>query len=205
MTKNLIFGKNNKTNSYSKNSLSKNSVAKNSRFQSTKNSKNFNYHQRLPFKFAIIELKYILNIIVFVGITLTLLLVLQNLTAYSSNFDPKIQTVRLITNFNQNQQLKQSSQKNIIQEYNFGNSINPSTAGENLDKNKNFLTKKPEDTNNLSTNSKNTKNISEQSSQKIRIKKNQKSENNLNKNSSSTSNLQQESSAQNSTNLEEKN
>ena len=205
MTKKLIFGKNNRNNSHFKNPLSKNLVTKNSSFQSTKNSKSFNYHQRLPFKFAIIELKYIRNIIGFVGITLTLLLVLQNLTAYSSNFDPKIQTVRLITNFNQNQQTNESSQKNIIKEYNFGNSINPPTVGENLDKNKNFSTKKLEDINNPNTNPKNIKKSSEQSSQKIRIKKYQKSENNLNKNSSSTGNLQQENSAQNSTNLEEKN
>lgn len=206
MTKKLAFEQNNKNNLYSKTPLNKKSIAKNPSFQSTKNFKNFNYHQRLPFKLANIELKYIRNVIAFVGITVTLLLILQNLTAYSSNFDPKIQTVRLITNFNQNQQTNESSQKNIIQEFEFGTSIRSenSTTNENdLDKNKNLSTKKSE---NIKS-SKNNKKSSEQSSQKIRIKKNQKSENNSQNSNISNTNIlqsQQENSAQKSDNSEEK-
>ena len=199
MTKKLIFGKNNKGNSYSKNSLNNVQVAKNSTFQSTKNSKNFNYHQRLPFKLANIELKYIRNIVAFVGVTVTLLLVLQSLTAYSSNFDPKIQTVRLITNFNQNQKQNQKnsqSQTNIIQEFDQGNSFKNQETKEDL-VNKKPITKKSEDV----KNSKNTKKSAEKSSQKIRIKKNQKSENNSQE--SNKNSISQQEEFTNSDNLEE--
>ena len=141
-----------------------NNFAKSYNFKSSKTQKNFNYHQRLPFKIANIEFKYIWNLVGFVGITITLLLILQNLTAYSSNFSPKLQTVRLITNFNQE---SQQSQKNVVQE--FGVSVfSSSSSSVEIPKSKNLqtsVTKKE-------VNPKETKKETKPIVTKTRIKKN---------------------------------
>jgi hypothetical protein len=93
----------------------KNSVHNRVRNKITQNQK-FDYHLRLPFKFAQFELKYFWAFLGFISITITLLVVLQNLTAYSSNnlTPQKPQTVRLITNFNQK---TNQDQGNVIQEF----------------------------------------------------------------------------------------
>lgn len=81
-----------------------------------KNSQKFDYHLRLPFKIAQIELKYVWTFLGFISISLALLLVLQNLTTYSSNnlAPQKPRTVRLITNFGQKINQNQS---NLVQEF----------------------------------------------------------------------------------------
>ena len=79
-------------------------------------SQKFDYHLRLPFKMVKIELKYLWTFLGFVSISIALLLVIQNLTTYSSNnLSPqKIKNTKLITNFGQKITQKQ---ENKIQEF----------------------------------------------------------------------------------------
>jgi len=81
-----------------------------------KNTQKFDYHLRLPFKIIQIEFKYFWTFLGFISVSIGLLLVLQNLTAYSSaNLTPqKQQNVRIITNFGQK---NNKSQDNLIQEF----------------------------------------------------------------------------------------
>jgi hypothetical protein len=85
-------------------------------FKPSSKNKKFDYHLRLPFKMAQMEFKYLWTFLGFISISITLLLVLQNLTTYSSNnlAPQKPRTVRLITNFGQK---TTQNQENIIQEF----------------------------------------------------------------------------------------
>ena len=85
-------------------------------FKSSTKKKKFDYHLRLPFKMAQMEFRYLWTFLGFISISITLLLVLQNLTTYSSNnlTPQKPRTVRLITNFGRT---TTRSQENIVQEF----------------------------------------------------------------------------------------
>ncbi len=92
-------------------------------FKPSSKNKKFDYHLRLPFKMAQMEFRYLWTFLGFISISITLLLVLQNLTTYSSNnlAPQKPRTVRLITNFGQK---TTQNQENIIQEFGIGEAEN---------------------------------------------------------------------------------
>lgn len=92
-------------------------------FNSPGKNKKFDYHLRLPFKMAQMEFRYLWTFLGFISISITLLLVLQNLTTYSSNnlAPQKPRSVRLITNFGQK---TTQNQENIVQEFRSGETEN---------------------------------------------------------------------------------